>query len=98
MGAIFDVIVDLRPESHVQTWAGVELNSGNRRRSTFPKGLRMGTNACDNTEIYYQTSQFYAPESARGNDTTIRPSHRVASPVECISDSEDPGPITRIDE
>lgn len=68
MGAIFDVIIDLRPDSPThRQWTGVELNSGNRRMLYVPEGFAHGYQTLeDNTEIYYQTSQFYAPDSARG--------------------------------
>lgn len=69
MGAIYDVIVDLRAESPTfKQWAGVELNSGNHRMLYVPEGFAHGYQTLeDNTEIYYQTSRFYASESARGN-------------------------------
>jgi dTDP-4-dehydrorhamnose 3,5-epimerase len=68
MGAIFDVIIDLRPESPThRKWTGVELSSGNRRMLYVPEGVAHGYQTIeDNTEIYYQTSQFYSPDAARG--------------------------------
>jgi len=68
MGAIYDVIIDLRPDSPThQQWTGVELGSGNRRMLYVPEGFAHGYQTLeDNTEIYYQTSQYYAPDSARG--------------------------------
>jgi dTDP-4-dehydrorhamnose 3,5-epimerase len=46
----------------------VELNSGNHRMLYVPEGFAHGYQTlADDTEIYYQTSRFYAPESARGN-------------------------------
>lgn len=67
-GAIFDVIIDLRPASptHKQ-WLGVELTEDNRRMLYVPEGFAHGYQTLvDNTEMYYQTSQFYAPEFATG--------------------------------
>jgi dTDP-4-dehydrorhamnose 3,5-epimerase len=67
-GAIYDVIVDLRPDSatHKQ-WVGLELSADNHRMLYVPEGFAHGYQTLvDNTEIYYQTSQFYAPASARG--------------------------------
>jgi dTDP-4-dehydrorhamnose 3,5-epimerase len=67
-GAIYDVIVDLRPDSptHKQ-WIGVELTADNRRMLYIPEGFAHGYQTlADDTEMYYQTSQFYAPASARG--------------------------------
>ena len=69
MGAVYDVIVDLRTDSptHKQ-WIGAELDSGNHRMIYIPEGFAHGYQTlADNTEIYYQTSQFYAPEYARGS-------------------------------
>ena len=69
MGSIYDVIIDLRSGSPTAgQWTGVELNSGNHRMLYVPEGFAHGYQTLeDNTEIYYQTSRFYAPESARGN-------------------------------
>ena len=68
LGAIYDVIIDLRPGSPThREWTGVELSSGNRRMLYVPEGFAHGYQTIEeNTEIYYQTSQFYAPDSARG--------------------------------
>jgi dTDP-4-dehydrorhamnose 3,5-epimerase len=67
-GAIYDVIIDLRPDSltHKQ-WIGVELTEENRRMLYAPEGFAHGFQTLvDNTEVYYQTTQFYAPEFATG--------------------------------
>jgi dTDP-4-dehydrorhamnose 3,5-epimerase len=68
MGALFDVILDLRPNSLTyKRWVGVELTADNRRMVYVPEGCAHGYQTlADNTEMYYQTSQFYAPELARG--------------------------------
>jgi len=91
MGAIYDVIVDLRPESPTFTrWAGVELNSVNRRMLYVPEGFAHGYQTLeDNTEICYQTSRIYAPESARGNRYDD-PAFGIEWPlaVACISDPD----------
>ena len=67
-GAVYDVIIDLRPDSRTYTqWAGVELTAGNHRILYVPQGFAHGYQALeDNTEICYQTSEFYHPEAARG--------------------------------
>ncbi|MHC5056318.1 MAG: dTDP-4-dehydrorhamnose 3,5-epimerase [Planctomycetota bacterium] len=68
MGAIYDVIVDLRPESLTyKRWFSVELNSNNRKMIYVPEGFAQGYITLeDHTEICYTTSQFYSPEHARG--------------------------------
>lgn len=67
-GAIYDVIVDLRPHSPgFKQWLGVELTEDNRRMLYIPEGFAHGYLTLEeDTEIFYQVSQFYAPESARG--------------------------------
>jgi dTDP-4-dehydrorhamnose 3,5-epimerase len=67
-GAIFDVIVDLRPESPSYCrWVGVELSEENRRMLYVPEGFAHGYQTLvDNSEVVYQVSEFYAPGSERG--------------------------------
>lgn len=67
-GAIYDVIVDLRPESptHKQ-WLGTELTADNRKMIYMPGGFAHGYQILmDETEVFYQVGQFYAPEYERG--------------------------------
>jgi dTDP-4-dehydrorhamnose 3,5-epimerase len=68
MGAICDVIIDLRPDSVTfKKWTAVELSSENRRMLYIPGGFAHGfLTLQDNTEIFYQMSEFYAPTYARG--------------------------------
>ena len=67
-GAIYDVIVDLRPDSKTyKQWLSIELNCDNRSILYIPEGFAQGyITLKNNTEIYYHTTQFYAPEFARG--------------------------------
>jgi len=67
-GAIYDVAVDLRPDSPTfKQWEGVELSAQNRRALYIPAGCAHGFQTlADDTEVYYQISEFYHPESARG--------------------------------
>jgi dTDP-4-dehydrorhamnose 3,5-epimerase len=67
-GAIFDVALDLRPESpSYQKWYSVELNAENGRMLYVPEYCAHGYQALEeNTEMYYMTSGFYAPSSVRG--------------------------------
>ena len=67
-GAIYDVIIDLRRNSptHGQ-WLGIELTGENHRMLYAPEGFEHGYQTLvDRTEIYYQTSEFYAPQHASG--------------------------------
>jgi len=67
-GAIFDVAVDLRPNSPTyKRWAGVELNEQNHCMLYVPEGCAQGLlTLTDHTEIYYHTSAAYAPDAASG--------------------------------
>jgi|WetSurMetagenome_2_1015567.scaffolds.fasta_scaffold440058_2 dTDP-4-dehydrorhamnose 3,5-epimerase len=67
-GAIFDVIVDLRPSSpSFRTWVGAELSAGNRRMLYVPEGVAHGFQTLEPaSEVLYLISEFYAPETARG--------------------------------
>lgn len=67
-GAIFDVIIDLRENSHsLKKWFAVELNESNQRMLYIPKGFAHGFQTLeDNTEVFYQMSEFYYPEYQRG--------------------------------
>ncbi|MDI7260212.1 MAG: dTDP-4-dehydrorhamnose 3,5-epimerase [Thermodesulfobacteriota bacterium] len=68
MGAIYDVIIDLRPESPTfKQWIAVELTAENRRMLYIPEGFAHGFQTLeDDTEVFYQISEFYHPECARG--------------------------------
>lgn len=67
-GAIYDVVIDLRPESITyRQWQAVELNAENRCMLYVPVGVAHGFQALeDDTEVFYQMSEFYHPEYARG--------------------------------
>ena len=67
-GAIYDVIVDLRRDSPTfRQWLAVELSGNNYRMLYIPAGLAHGFQTLtDNTEIFYQMSEFYHPDAARG--------------------------------
>lgn len=67
-GAIFDVAVDLRPESVTfKGWFGTRLSAENRSALYIPKGCAHGFLTLeDRTEVHYQISQVYVPDAARG--------------------------------
>lgn len=90
-GSVHDVIVDIRPDSptfgeHV----GMVLSLDNRQMLYVPEGFAHGLLTLeDNTEVFYQMSEFYAPEYERGlrwND----PAFRIEWPsdVQVISDRD----------
>ncbi len=67
-GAIYDVIIDLRPDAQTyKQHTGVELTADNRTMLYIPKGFAHGfLTLTDDTEVFYQMSAFFAPEAARG--------------------------------
>ncbi len=67
-GSIADVIVDLRPESPTfRQWIKVELSANNRLMLYVPESFAHGFQTLeDDTEVAYQISEYYHPESARG--------------------------------
>jgi dTDP-4-dehydrorhamnose 3,5-epimerase len=90
-GAIYDVVVDLRPDSPAfKKWIAVVLTASNRHMVYVPEGCGHGFLTLeDETEIFYQMSEFYNAESARG----VRwddPAFQIAWPekVEVISERD----------
>ena len=67
-GKIFDVIVDVRRDSPTfGKWGGFELSAENRRQLYVPGGFAHGFQClADNCEVFYQMSEFYFPDLARG--------------------------------
>jgi dTDP-4-dehydrorhamnose 3,5-epimerase len=68
MGRIYDVIIDLRPESETfKEWLAADLTAENRIMLYIPDGVAHGfLTLSDNTEVFYQMSEFYNPNYARG--------------------------------
>ena len=90
-GAIYDVIIDLRPASPTYTQSiGVELSAENYKMLYVPENFAHGfITLKDDTEVTYQVSQFYTPGSERG----IRwddPAFNIDWPIEVqvISDKD----------
>jgi dTDP-4-dehydrorhamnose 3,5-epimerase len=87
-GAVYDVALDLRPDSDTfRRWVAVELSEDNRHAVYIPRGVAHGFYALtDGTEVAYQMAGRYEPEAAGGvrwND----PFHDVSwpGPVEVLS-------------
>jgi len=90
-GAIFDVVVDLRPQSPTfRGWTAVVLTSEKRNMVFVPHGCAHGFLTLeDESEVFYQMSEFYDAVSSRG----VRwddPAFQIAWPsrVEVISDRD----------
>lgn len=85
-GAVWDVIVDIRPHSAKRfTWFAIELSAANRRALYIPKGFAHGFQTLlDESEVLYQISEFYKPESARGlrwSDPRLDIAWPIAAPI-----------------
>ncbi len=67
-GSIYDVIIDLRPNSATfKQWTAIELTANNHLALYIPAGFAHGFQTLEmETEVFYQMSEFYHPESARG--------------------------------
>jgi dTDP-4-dehydrorhamnose 3,5-epimerase len=70
------VTLDLRPDSPTfKQWVATELTANNRRILYIPEGVAHGFQTLeDHTEVFYQMSEFYYPECAKGvrwNDLTF---------------------------
>jgi dTDP-4-dehydrorhamnose 3,5-epimerase len=67
-GSIYDVVIDLRPQSATfKRWVAAVLSAENRRMLYIPEGCAHGLlTLTDNTEVFYQMSEFYYPELSRG--------------------------------
>ena len=67
-GAIYDVAIDLRPDSPTyRQWAAVELTADNHRMFYIPEDFAHGFQTLeDDTEVTYHVSQVYTPAAERG--------------------------------
>jgi dTDP-4-dehydrorhamnose 3,5-epimerase len=79
---MYDVIIDLRPDSPTFThWFGVELTADNRRALYVPEGFAHGyLTLQDHTETFYPVSQFYTP-GAEGGVRWNDPAFGIAWPI-----------------
>lgn len=85
-GAIWDVVLDLRPDSPTYLrWEAAELTASNRRALYIPPGLAHGFQTlADDTEVFYQMTDMYAPDLADGvrwNDPAFGIDWPVADPI-----------------
>ncbi len=91
MGAIYDVIIDLRPDSNTfKEWIALELTAQNRQMLYVPEGCAHGFQTLmDNTEVFYQMSQFFKDKFARGvrwNDPAFAIAWPIDNPIICERD------------
>jgi len=95
MGAVYDVIIDLRSDSSTfRQWLAVDLSAENRRAIYVPEGFAHGFQTLvDETELLYQMSEFFHLECARGvrwDDPAFRIEWPVLSPILSGRDSAFP--------
>jgi dTDP-4-dehydrorhamnose 3,5-epimerase len=90
-GAIYDVIVDLRPGSPTcGRWVASELSAANRRACYVPPEFAHGfLTLADATEVFYEISEYHEPKAARG--------FRWNDPVTAIRWPEEPRVISERD-
>jgi dTDP-4-dehydrorhamnose 3,5-epimerase len=98
-GALFDVIVDLRLRSaSYGRWFSVELSAEARNALFIPAGFAHGFQTLtDDATVYYQMSEYYHPEAARGilwDDPTLAIPWPVENPIVSTRDAAFP-PFSR---
>ena len=94
-GALFDVAVDLRPESSTYgRWVGEILSEVNHAAMVIPEGCAHGFQTIeDETEVLYQIAGPYRPEASRGirwNDPRLAVDWPLAGPIMSERDAELP--------
>jgi dTDP-4-dehydrorhamnose 3,5-epimerase len=90
-GAIYDVLVDLRPDSPTyMKWAAFLLSHRSRKMLTIPEGVAHGFQTLeDDTEVMYQMSEEYRPESACGipwDDPAFNIDWPIPNPILSLKD------------
>jgi dTDP-4-dehydrorhamnose 3,5-epimerase len=85
-GAIWDAIIDLRPDSPTyMAHFGVDLTAESGRALYIPEGMAHGfVTLEDDCEVSYQMSQFYEPDAGRGvrwNDPAFGIQWPIADPI-----------------
>lgn len=94
-GEIFDVAVDIRPESSTfAQWVGVTLSAENFRQIYVPPGFAHGFCVTSETaEVEYKCTDFYTPAAERGliwNDPEVGIEWPVTDPILSVKDSKNP--------
>lgn len=94
-GAVLDVAVDLRKNSHTfKQWVGVELSAENKKQLLIPRGFGHGfVTLTDDVEFLYKVDNYYAPEADAGirwNDPDIGVDWGVENPILSEKDKKNP--------
>ena len=85
-GRVFDVAVDIRPDSATHgRWVGVELSGVNHRQLWIPPGLAHGfLVTSDSADFLYKTTDYYRPDS-EGSVRWDDPDLAIAWPLEGLT-------------
>ncbi len=94
-GSIYDVIIDLRPDSPTfMKWIGNELSQDNYKMVYVPGNFAHGFISLeDNSEVYYPVTEFYTPGAERGirwNDPAFNIQWPVAADIVSEKDASHP--------
>jgi dTDP-4-dehydrorhamnose 3,5-epimerase len=94
-GAIYDVIIDLRPQSPTfRRWIAVHLSAENHLMVYIPERFAHGFQTLqDEAEVSYYISEFYSPEHVRGlrwNDPAFGIDWPIANPMISVRDQTHP--------
>lgn len=94
-GEIFDVAVDIRPDSKTfKKWHGIVLSEENKKMLYIPKGFAHGfVVLSDIAEVEYKVDNFYSREHDRGiiwNDPEIGIKWPIENPILSEKDSKLP--------
>lgn len=95
-GAIYDVILDIRPHSHTfGQWQGFILSQYNQRQLYVPHGFAHGfCTLVPNTQVFYKVDEYYSPEHDRGirwDDPQLNIDWPVETPI--LSDKDQTHPF-----
>ena len=98
-GRIFDMVLDLRPESRTfKKWLGIDLGFEDHRALYIPAGCAHGFQTLeDNSEVLYLMGEFYEPSLASGvryNDPAFQ--IKLPLPISIMSDRDKAYPDFRI--
>jgi len=85
-GKIFDVAVDIRPDSKTfKNWVGIELSEENKKMLYIPEGFAHGFSVLsDKAEVFYKASNEYSPEHDDGikwDDKELNINWQVKNPI-----------------
>lgn len=94
-GAVLDVAVDLRRNSHTfKQWVGVKLSEENKKQLLIPRGFGHGfVTLTDDVEFLYKADNYYAPEADAGirwNDPEIGVEWGIENPILSEKDKKNP--------